>query len=60
VLYVLTRGRCGTWPLLAAPPPQYATPSTVVERIIFSPEAAEGRFGVHGAVIIERETRKEG
>ena len=60
-LYVLTRGRCGTWPRLSAPsPPQPPAAHTVVERIIFSPEAAEERFGVHGEVIIERETRKEG
>jgi hypothetical protein len=57
-LYVLMRGRCGTWPRLAAPSPPFPTPHTVVERIIFSPEAAEERFGVHGAVIMERETRE--
>jgi hypothetical protein len=57
-LYVLTRGRCGTWPRLSTPPPRPSPASTVVERIIFSPEAAEERFGVRGAVIIERERRE--
>ena len=55
-LYVLTRGRCKTWPV----PPAVPTPppaAYTVERIIFSPEAAEQRFGVRGEVIIERETR---
>jgi hypothetical protein len=57
-LYVLMRGRCGTWPMLAAPPPQPPAAHTVVERIIFSPEAAEERFGIRGEVIMERETRE--
>jgi hypothetical protein len=52
-LYALLRWRCITWP----EPARYRR-GHVVERVIFSPEAARERFGIRGTVILERETRE--
>ncbi len=70
-LYVLATHDCGPWPeelghpktwrqghpgSVQAPRSPAVPGRRTTERIIFSPDAAEQRFGIRGKIIIERDT----